>query len=117
MGAEFDLFSGRPNPGWVLTAGESAELAKRLKTLPMAKQGAIRDGLGYRGIIITASSDEVADFTRIVVSAGVVLVRDLGGTERLFADSGRVLERWLVETAQGRVDPEILALIDQELRH
>ena len=115
MRAELDLFSGRPNPTWNLTADESAELVKRLKTLPETKEGKIHDGLGYRGIVVTAAGDEVSDFATAVVSGGIVLVRVSGGGGRLLADSDRALERWLLGTARGRVDPEIQRLIDQLL--
>ena len=113
MRAELDLFSGRPNPSWELTAEESAELVKRLKTLPEAKEGTVRNGLGYRGIVITAPADDVSDFTSLVVSGGIVLGRDSGGAEQLLVDRGRALERWLLGTARGRVAREIQALIDQ----
>jgi hypothetical protein len=115
MRVEFDVFSGRPNPSWELTVGESGELIKRLKILPAAKADKIRDGLGYRGIVIIVLDDEVVGFATLVVSAGVVLTRDSGGSERLLADRGRTLERWLLGTARGRVDPEIYALIEREV--
>jgi hypothetical protein len=117
MRAELDLFSGRPNPSWEITAEESAELVKWLKTLPEANEGAVRDRLGYRGIVVTTTGDELADLTSLVASAGIVLVRDSAGTKRLFVDPGRALERWLLGTARGRVDPAILASIDGELEH
>jgi hypothetical protein len=115
MRAELDLFSGRPNPIWELNAEESVELVKRLETLPEAKGGTVRDQLGYRGIVLTARTDDLAGFTSLVVSAGVVLARDADGSKRWFVDRGRALERWLLETARGRVDPAIQRLIDQEL--
>lgn len=115
MRAELDLFSGRPNPSWELSAEEIAELVKRLETLPEAKEGTIRDRLGYRGIVLTARADDLVGFTSLVVSAGVVLARGSDGSERLFVDRGRALERWLLKTARGRVDPAIQPLVDQEL--
>jgi hypothetical protein len=115
MRVELDLFSGRPNPGWELTAEQSAELVERLKGLPAAKEGTIRDGLGYRGFVVTTREDEASAFTTLIVSAGLVVARYPDGAEQRFADPGRALERWLLGTAQGRLEPAVRALVNQEL--
>ena len=52
MQVEIDLFSGRPNPTWELTAAEVSELKARLATLPTGSPVAMPEVLGYRGLHI-----------------------------------------------------------------
>jgi hypothetical protein len=116
MYAELDLFSGRPNPRWELTAEEGRELRARLSALPEARQGAILETLGYRGIVVTAPNGTGAGLLRITISAGVVLVEKPDGTRQYFVDRGRALERWVFETSRGRVDPEVYSAVEQQVR-
>ena len=48
---ELDVFSGRPNPTWPLTAEESHDLLARVGRLS-AGGGPVPAGLGYRGFIV-----------------------------------------------------------------
>jgi len=48
---ELDVFSGRPNPTWALTAAEGDDLLARSKCLPAADEE-MSAGLGYRGFIV-----------------------------------------------------------------
>ena len=52
---ELDMFSGRPNPVWQLTAEEIAQLEARLSDLREAP-GMTSDRLGYRGFVIRSRS-------------------------------------------------------------
>ena len=59
---ELDIFSGRPNPRWNLTATEEAELVERLldRSVPIGPMS-ISDGkLGYRGFLVRASGSTAA---------------------------------------------------------
>ncbi len=49
---ELDLFSGRPNPTWPLTAEESQDLLARISRLSPGGGGPVPAGLGYRGFIV-----------------------------------------------------------------
>lgn len=59
---ELDVFSGRPNPRWVLTPGEAAEFSQRVLngTTPAVPVDVSEGNLGYRGFIIRASGAEAA---------------------------------------------------------
>jgi len=48
---ELDVFSGRPNPTWPLTAEESQDLLARIGQLSPGG-GPVPAGLGYRGFIV-----------------------------------------------------------------
>jgi len=102
MRVELDAYSGQPNPSWDLTPQQAEDLVQRLQALPEERGGgSVRDGLGYRGFIVTGGAD-LSGFDEMVVSNGVVLGRRAGKTQKL-ADSGRELEKWLLHTGKGRV--------------
>ena len=111
---EVDLYSGRPNPRFSLDAATEAELVRRIAALPPSgSRAGLREGLGYRGFRIEGRV--AAPFSQIVVSGGVVLIHDRAGGERQFADPGRTLERWLVETSAAHLAPGELDMLRQEL--
>lgn len=112
--AELDVFSGRVNPMWRLSADESSEFLKLFGSLPAAREGTIRSELGYRGIIVTTPGDTIAGFHSVVCSSGIVVGRSPGG-EQKFTDRGRALERWLFHTSKGRIDEDIRAAVRQDL--
>jgi len=51
MVVELDIFSGRPNPRWQLSEGETAHFTRLIKQLERASVGSppAPPGLGYRG--------------------------------------------------------------------
>jgi hypothetical protein len=109
---ELDLYSGRPNPSWTLSAQERAELERRLRGLEVRTAGAADDGgLGYRGVIVRAP--DPGGFELAVHGAEAVVRR--GAREVVLADEGRALERWLLETARGRLDDTLLELAGRSL--
>ena len=115
MLAEFDMFSGRPNPSWTLLDTETKTLVEKLKSLPAATDGAVNDRLGYRGIVLMSTDDSDTGFVNVIVSAGLVIVTESDSRQRRLADVGRSLERWLAETSRGKVDPNIYAGVQSEL--
>lgn len=118
MKVELDIFSGRPNPSWELTAAESEEFRKRLRSLPRDESGHSApsdEKLGYRGLIVTSAGGEVESFERLVVSGGVVLGRGPRGAQ-MFSDQGRTLEQWLLATGRSRLDADLYNEAFNELR-
>lgn len=109
MRAEIDMYSGRPNPAWDLTASQAAELKQRLANAP-PQQGSVLDNLGYRGITVMLSDNEF-----VTVSNGIIQRHGPGGQTATFADPGRALERWLFESSKGRVPEEERQLAAAEL--
>ena len=108
---EADMFSGRPNPMWRMTAQESAELRRRLAHLRPAPTGSVLKPpvLGYRGLRITVYGRRTTDLYQLRDG----LVRDKAG--RLFVDDDRQLERWILKSARRRVEPEIETLLNREV--
>ncbi len=91
---ELDIFSGRPNPRWRLTATESAELMALLAELPEAP-GARPPDLGYRGFVIHGGAGGTPG-TPLRVFGGSV---QAGG--RHLADA-RGAEAWLQRSARAQ---------------
>ena len=58
-----DLFSGRPNPSWIMNDRRGEDLLKKIAKTPkiMAKPNSGYEGLGFRGITIELLDDEKAD--------------------------------------------------------
>jgi len=116
MDVEVDLYSGRPNPRFHLGPATAAELMSRLAALPpLSGRATPRATLGYRGLRVDAGVTE-STITEIVVSGGAVFVCDRAGTQRVLEDRERGLERWLVEASAGQLDPNEVAVLDQDLK-
>jgi hypothetical protein len=59
--------------------------------------------LGYRGFIVTGTSDELGNYDKVVVANGSVHARS-GSVSHHLEDQDRALERWLLENIRGQVD-------------
>lgn len=97
-----DVFSGRPNPAWDLDAAAAAAIVAAWQHLGATGPAEYPGHLGYRGV-----SADFADGLRLVVTGGVAMASE--GTAR--ADTGRALERMLIETGRGRLDAATLDLV------
>lgn len=103
--AELDVYSGQPNPQWVLNEKSLAELRSYLAHLsPASSSGALPTGLGYRGIKVRGADSEPAWF--MAVGEGHIFVNDLGKQIAL-VDAHRAVERWLLETGRAHIDPPL----------
>lgn len=111
MIVELDLFSGRPNPSWELRPDQVQELLGFLSGLPL-KPGEPADHglLGYRGLILRAGQD----FPRILVGCGEVVQEGRDGS-LVYEDTGSKLEKWLLDQAEGQIEPGLLRSIREEL--
>ena len=114
MRADLDLYSGRPNPTWDLTPDEVTQLQAQLDRLTEISEGEVRQDLGYRGIIVTATQGGSSALSKVVVSNRIVIVEQ-GGRTRKLADNDRALERWLFQTSKGRIDAAVYDMVAKEL--
>jgi hypothetical protein len=102
-----DIFSGRPNPTWQLTAQQEDELAERLnsaKTLTAQRPSGVFGGLGYRGFIVTRSADDHRGPLRITAHEGILDHGSAG--PNLVEDTG--LESWLASIGTAQL-PEVVS--------
>ncbi|MEV4891975.1 hypothetical protein AB0K48_21585 [Nonomuraea sp. NPDC055795] len=110
---ELDVFSGRPNPHWKLTAREERELIDRLKANRSGLRSVndVESKLGYRGMVVTAdrSSQE-----RLTASGLPPSFRLREATGLRVSD---VTERWLLHTpgAHATISPEVGDVADRTI--
>jgi hypothetical protein len=89
-----DIFSGRPNPQWPLTASESAELLARVRALESPAISALGVRAGWRGFVVLVDGPLGRESAWLRVRGGVVEVqgrvfRDTAGIESLLAAQAR----------------------------
>jgi hypothetical protein len=109
---ELDIFSGMPNPTWVLMDAEAESFAQRLAQLPETSVGELPGHLGYRGFIVRVTEGARTQVIRIW--AGAVHVSN-GATTRA-ADQDRELERWLLQSGRPHLSDELLEAVERELQ-
>jgi hypothetical protein len=83
-----DTFSGRPNPAWVVTDETEARATLRevLKDRQLLSSAAATDaGLGFRGLILEAMSDELAQDFSLTEPAYLAVGPDAAGRSRELA--------------------------------
>jgi hypothetical protein len=98
---ELDIFSGCPNPSWILSPKEERELVERVKADPslMLPVTAATGGLGYRGYIITAEKEGDESLGKAALPSSFRL-----GGEPLDKDAATAL--WLLDTSE-KPDTEV----------
>jgi hypothetical protein len=95
---ELNVFSGRPNPSWVMEPGEAAELLERLRRL-LPGSGAAPPGLGYRGFTVYRV-EHGQPTPWLEVGPGGVRTFE-AGRQAFYRDTGDI-EEWLRDQAAGR---------------
>jgi hypothetical protein len=112
---ELDVFSGVPNPMWVLSLPKASELTSRISRLaPPEAVGQRPDDLGYRGFIVQIADGSSATAQTIGAYHGIVEVTDSTGTA-YYRDPQRQIELWLLATAQPSLDDRLTAEIVEEI--
>lgn len=102
---EADLYSGRPNPSWPLAPEEASQLVRRVDGLAPAAPVEPPGRLGYRGLRfrLYAGDREIASGESF---DGHLRFQDAAGPRHL-ADPGREVERWLLATGRGKLEPQV----------
>jgi hypothetical protein len=114
MWVELDIFSGRPNPRWVLSAAEEKSVTDLYENLPPGSGAAFPAdaGLGYRGFrILDAQSALMA-----VVQGTAVQIREGSATTMsVRVDEDRQVERTLLQISRAHLSPETYAFLQSQL--
>lgn len=110
---ELDIFSGMPNPTWILTNAAADSFLKQLAALPLTSARELSGNLGYRGFIVQCTQ---GDNTRLIrVQNGIVHIS--GGETNVYAyDEDRELEHWLLNTGRPHLKDEIYQIVEREFR-
>lgn len=101
-----------PNPRWILTDADAAAFAEALDALPGTSVRTLSGSLGYRGLIVECQQG--GDTRTIHVQRGIVRIAS-GVASAFAADTGRALERWLLNTGRPHVSADLLAISEREL--
>lgn len=112
MQVELDIFSGRENPNWSLTAEQATAVRQKLSSLPdnPNPSPAIFNGLGYRGFLLTDTIDE----RLISVWRETVIIRH-GAARLAKVDRERYLEQLLLQTARSHLEPELFRWVQTQI--
>jgi hypothetical protein len=106
---ELDVYSGRPNPTWTLTAQEVAELTQRLQKLATLPTVPTVDNLGYRGFLLRNPGTVPGIGTEVRVYNGIIIITDQGRTSA-YKDS-HALEQWLIAQARAHGQGDTLKAV------
>ncbi len=101
------IFSGRPDPSWLLTREQAMTLAEKLRssqTKTLKAMPKVMKDLGYRGFSIEGLSD-------LKLKGGVTLYNNIVAINGRKPKSLKLppgeLEQWLLETAGDALHPEV----------
>ena len=110
---ELDIFSGMPNPTWILTDAEADTFVKLVAALPQTSARELSGNLGYRGFIVECAQGPNTQLIRVQKST----VQISKGVTNVYADDkDRKLERWLLNTGETHLDDELFQMAERELR-
>src|SRR6266853_5724707 len=90
---ELDIFSGMPNPRWILTKDEADSFVRQVAALPRTSARKLSGNLGYRGFIVHCAQEANPQVIRI--QKGIVQIPD-GAMTAYAQDVGYELQRWLL---------------------
>lgn len=109
---ELDIFSGMPNPTWVLTDVEADSFVKQLSALPRTPARELSGNLGYRGFIVQMTQE--AHLRVVHVQAGAVQIQE-GASITYASDKDRTFERWLLHAGKPHLKPDVLQVVVREI--
>jgi hypothetical protein len=114
MWVELDIFSGRPNPRFVLSSVEEEIVTDLCEGLPAGAGAAspAQGGLGYRGFRIL---DSQSNLEAIVQGTAVQIRKGTAATMDVKFDEDRRLELALLRISKSHLSPEIYAYLRSQL--
>jgi len=111
LSVTLNVFSGRPNPVWIVPEGAADDLNRRIAaitTTSNVKPPGVLGGLGYRGFSVRRNEESDATF----IHEGVV---DQGVNTPALVSGDHDLEQWLLSTAGDAVSAEVRAHVQSIL--
>jgi hypothetical protein len=108
---ELDVFSGRPNPQWLLPATDEAYLLEKLQNLPEVSPGRFAEPLGYRGIVVYVSGSKSTTYH---VWRNFV-IRNVDGQVTAYHDDNSSLEMWLLMSGKPFLQADLFETIQKEI--
>ena len=111
-----NVFSGRPNPSWLLTDAQETDLRSRLDditTHTLQKPPGVMGRLGFRGFSLFRSPTDHAGGLSLYIHEGIV---DRGQEEENLSAGSRELERWLLNTQPDILSAEVLKHVNDQFK-
>lgn len=108
---ELDIFSGNPNPTWILSPQEGVVFVQRLAALPPAPAKNLSTHLGYRGFIVQVAKGTEQSLVHIQNGTVQILV---GDTNVYYSDRNRDLERWLLNSGKPSLKSDLFKIVENE---
>jgi hypothetical protein len=113
-----DIYSGRPNPAWTLTAEQTRRLREMLDLLPEAACDPLELNLGYRGFVVELGQPpELSNEYRLRVYAKQVRWGDpwtSSSATLCHSDAEAVIARFLLASGQPHLSADEYALAEKE---
>jgi hypothetical protein len=110
-----NVFSGRPNPTWLLTDDQERDLNNQLAKITdrtREKPFGVLGRLGFRGFSVSRPATAPTGPLSLYVHDGII---DPGQSEENLRTGNRVLESWLLSTHPGVVPSQIVKYVEDEL--
>lgn len=108
---ELDIFSGIPNPVWILSGTDGDLFLKKLAMLPQVSAKELCDNLGYRGFIVEVTNETEESLVRI--QNGTVQLSQ-NGTNVYYSDQDRHLERWLLNSGKSTLRSDLFEIVERD---
>ena len=110
---ELDIFSGMPNPTWVLTNAEADSFLQQLAAVSPTSAWELSGNLGYRGFVVQVTHGSKTQLIRIQTGT----VQSTNGAPVFYGyDKDRELERWLLNTGKPHLKNELFQIAEREFR-
>lgn len=108
---ELDIFSGNPNPTWILSEAEATLFRQQLATLSEASPRELSGNLGYRGFIVQLTNGTEQRIVR--VQNGIVQISQ-DSTDLYYSDQNRSLERWLLDSGRASLRSDLFEMVKSQ---
>jgi hypothetical protein len=108
---ELDIFSGNPNPVWILSEADGVLFLKKLAMLPQASAKELHDDLGYRGFIVEVTNETEGCLVR--VQNGTIQLSQ-NDTNVYYRDQNRHLERWLLNSGKPTLRSDLFKIVERD---
>lgn len=108
---ELDIFSGNPNPIWILSEAEATLFRQQLATLSEASPRELSGNLGYRGFIVQLTNGTEQRIVR--VQNGIVQISQ-DSTDLYYSDQNRSLERWLLDSGRASLRSDLFEMVKSQ---
>jgi hypothetical protein len=120
MRVTLDIFSGRPNPSWVLDSANARRVAGRFSATAGEAVGGGVSILGYRGFVISAEADDEPSSLGLPHTFRVELPRGVGLAREPQAASARNAYQdsalWVLSTAGRAIDDDLAAHVESAIK-